>query len=384
MASNATQVKDTPHLSNRSGGPATKTEFDLDDVINDQWFHRQAPVIPLADLTTPVTVTVHLQEGGAKKTFRVNRGCICARSDYFEKAFRSGFQESSSREITLQDDGIATSRVFEIFIAYIHTGRIYENDGAFAEHGTLPAESSEPGMQASPACEPPSKRVKLSSPADREDTNVDRLVAHRGLMLSCAPPAGSTVNPPAHPAQPITWRWKLLFAIYVFADKYDSVGLRNLVMNFVQMKLTIMTPLIFDMPTLGDSRFPMENLPSSSPLRRLLAEFWGVQCDLQFIGDHNGGKEASTVLEELPSSFLADCLVAGKKYDEACGRDPDSSDAMRPLEKSQCAYHEHQNDGQIAQAQCREGWVFFRETFGHIPEVEREENGEEVDEEESD
>lgn len=146
MASNGTQVNDMAYPSNRDGGSATKNEFTLDDMMNDQWFHRQAPVIPLADLTTPVTVTVHLQEGGAKKSFRVNRGCICARSDYFKKAFRSGFQESSSREITLQDDGIATNRVFEVFIAYIHTGRIYENEGAFAEHGARPAESSGPAM----------------------------------------------------------------------------------------------------------------------------------------------------------------------------------------------------------------------------------------------
>lgn len=217
--------------------------------------------------------------------------------------------------------------------------------------------------------EPAAKRVKVSTKSEAEAKRFAKTYMWKGER-----PEDSVVNPAQHPAKPVTWPWSLLFAIYVFADKYDTADLRCAAINFIQAKLMMITPVIFDMPTLADTRSAVKHLPSTSPLRRVLVDFWALQIEASYMREHYGDGLAS-ILSEMPSSFLAECLMSCKTFDEATtpdGADQDRNDALRMFSKGNCVYHEHQNESAYVKDCCRDGWNRFSMAFCKVPNEEAE------------
>lgn len=70
-------------------------------------------------------VTINVVQDSEKATFTIPRALICAKSAYFQKAFQGNLVEAETREIYLEDDGIATHNAFKIFVTWLYTGLIY-------------------------------------------------------------------------------------------------------------------------------------------------------------------------------------------------------------------------------------------------------------------
>ncbi|KAF7186754.1 hypothetical protein HII31_11986 [Pseudocercospora fuligena] len=337
--------------------------YDVDDVFADQWYMPTPPMIPLADLRKPSMVTVHISDNGTKDSFTFNKGSLCARSAYFQRAFNGRFLESDKGEVALEDDGIATTRIMNIFTTWISSGRLYEEDGVATDSARMEFGSFGRAGQGGSDTEPAAKRIKLSAESEIEARRL-------AFMQRGGPPKGSVYEPAYRPALPLTWHWSLLFAIYVFADKYDTADLRCAAMNSIQAKLLMITPMMFSGPTLTETRYAVEHLPSVSLLRRLLVDFWATTTMASFMREVYGG-EIIAALSDMPSSFLAECLMAAKTFDEAVAFDdvPEGHiDALRTYDKADCHYHEHQNDSQLVKDRCALGWIRFRDDYCIMPE----------------
>ncbi|KAF7188994.1 hypothetical protein HII31_09684 [Pseudocercospora fuligena] len=336
-----------------------------------------------AELFNPVLVTINVVDEGETKSFNVPRALITARSEYFEKAFRGPFKEAVKKEITLKDDKIATHWSFAIFVQWLYTGRVYLDESASMQvacEGTQKRKWSDDGDDEAKV-----KRIKEISRAtetnlviapvegqgdDDEDDEAEQgsdIVIDRGSDVSFEDysPAGSAKDTSEEPeeeeaSRPITWVWRDLFDLFIFTDKYDCPALRHQMLVYIQLKLFMCRPREYLGPGPRDTQYAIENIPTSSPLYRLLVDFWAHY----YIKD--AGQDC---LSGFPSSFLADCLLELSRFDDASSRPrgyrrySHGNDGTRPVFRFPCYYHDHRNDDEATKQRCDAQWAYLISTY---------------------
>ncbi|KAK5746359.1 hypothetical protein LTR17_000739 [Elasticomyces elasticus] len=240
-----------------------------------------------------------------QQEFQVPRGLICASSEYFDKAFGETFEEGKTGKITLPD---ANFWVFECFVGWLYTQQV------FWEH------------QDSRSWEQPSlDRSYISANPVSYSLDVADLV------------------------DPVTWEFEHLFALYIFADKYDTRRLRSAVMEHIQTKLFQTIPVRY-VPIFVDCIVVFNNLPGSSPLYKLIVDL--VAYELLPLDPREREH-----YERLPLSVsgdilgrlaqLARCLSCDEcREDEHCEDEshPDIKSSEAVYKKEFCKYHEHESN----------------------------------------
>ncbi|KXT17071.1 hypothetical protein AC579_4346 [Pseudocercospora musae] len=107
----------------------------------------------------------------------------------------------------------------------------------------------------------------------------------------------------------ITWRWRKLFELFIFADKYDTKALRNAIMVTVQLKALMEKPRDYFLPSFQEAAYAFENLPSNSSLYRFIIDgLVHSRCPLSL-------DKANSFLV-LPAEILSLLLV--KSLQETC------------------------------------------------------------------
>lgn len=147
----------------------------------------------------------------------------------------------------------------------------------------------------------------------------------------------------AHSNNPAMWDFSTLFALYIFADKYDSKSFRMAVFEKIQRR---MTDDFFPRPP--TIKLMCESLLPSSPLYRFVVH---GRLDL---------RETADELQRNPAAFLAECLVQSMRRFRAmtcdrCGPMGSHSPAMECRSSTHsmvdrkdawsphqgCQFHEH-------------------------------------------
>lgn len=170
------------------------------------------------------------------------------------------------------------------------------------------------------------------------------------------------------PSRAITWSFYTLFEIYVFADRYDTLPLRQQVMHFIQLKMNMCTPRRHPGPTFPVIKFAIEQLPDTSPLRMFLATLVGKDISLAT------GRHSLNRLAIFPSDFLAECLIQSKVktravlvkfagHEEGDDGKIHSSDILNACEWSPHRFHEHDKDGKQTHIACYHLWNFLRTMY---------------------
>lgn len=214
----------------------------------DNRFYNSLPSFDLTELYIPEIVSIRVipeldhddddddDDDEETLTFTVPRELLCANSAYFTGIFKGGFVESETRFTEVRDTDFD---IFACFINFLYTRRIV----------------SAYGWQ----CNNSHERLDHAS----------------------------------------TWSFSILFALYIFADKYDSKGFRDAVFEKIQLKTLTRSPGLPNITTM------CQNLLSASPLYRLT-----VDLRLRCHHDEND-------LHEYPAEFLAECLVLSRRRLEA-------------------------------------------------------------------
>lgn len=175
------------------------------------------------DLLNPTLVTIHIVHKGERKSFVVPRALITAKSEYFRKAFQSGFSEAQRKEITLEDDGIATQDALGILVHWLYTGRVYLSSSsepmasAHKKKRKRSSDSSEVKVKRSCLDE------KAAIPAAVEATEA---AGEQQEQLEDAAPVEDLDSHENDPMRPVTWSWSKLFELYVFSDKVSPLNVR--------------------------------------------------------------------------------------------------------------------------------------------------------------
>ena len=71
-----------------------------------------------------LTVVVGEEADGKAKTFYAGSGVLAEHSEFFAAALRNGWKEKEERLVRLPE---CTAENFEIFLKFIHTGKIYSS-----------------------------------------------------------------------------------------------------------------------------------------------------------------------------------------------------------------------------------------------------------------
>ena len=219
----------------------------------------------------------------------------------------------------------------------------------------------------------------LIRPTDEYEPSSTRKRARVGIESTSADQSQDHVRldyDEEDPLRPLTWSFRALFELYVFADSYDTLALRQQVIQLIQVKLMMVTPRKYANPPISAISWVVDNLPSSSPLRKFLAGFVGKDLGLTALGSTKS--DFVKQLAKLPGDFLAECLVASKAQSQAeydnDSYDPDSQDPgfdcdgvnidddlNHELFCDVHTHHEHEKDTKQAVVGCRVNW---REILG--------------------
>lgn len=364
---------------------------------------------PVSELYHPAMITIDVYdkpgdpEAQQKARFVVPRGLLTAHSVYFQKAVaRWPWQEAEKGQVCFDE---VQPWVFQVFVGWLYFQRIYHDPDwveptKFDKHEGVPRRSNaslETSLTWIATVDPPCADEQatvggstlIENAHDRESVRVadDKGRAHKRRRLDTtnatsvtnmmpvlegnplaqsitrprspqpAPPPSSDAAPDEEDdSQPITWRWRSLFELFVFADRYDARGMRMAVMDIIQEKLLRRDPHEYDLPANESVGWVVSHLLSTSTLRRLLVDVWGTWLSYQ---SPNDDKQAQAEeLELLPQSFLLECLVASKRFafaaychecsggrsEDCTSTDHDASDALHFVDRDLCTYHEHGDD----------------------------------------
>lgn len=342
--------------------------------------HFRAPAIVVPNLLESPEITIKVLDEGHKKDFRAPRALICAKSEYFEAAFLNEMKETQTRVLELAEDADVTHAMMKLFITWLHTGLVYADDvdgipaiasdyGYIAAPGTKrPATgqtsashivkplSTDKPIEA-PEDEPAAKRSKGEDIPEMPDTETQGCESSNAAENSTAAPQDTPVR---DPRDPITWSYRSLFEIYVFADRYDTVALRNQIINIIQYKLVELKHF----PGRSESiEYAVENLRSECPLRRLLCGWFSTCIRAK---SFTGRREAMIkFLTGCPSEFLAECMTSMMAFCD-CRTCPsnhdcvlqghDEDDGVELCKWHPCTFHEHGKEGKEARWACERLW----------------------------
>lgn len=228
----------------------------------------------LSVVTVTITVKGLLEQGG-EYSITVPRALVCKLSEHFSRTFKDGaFVEGENRAAMLED---VEPWVLQVFGEWLLTQKL-----AY-----------------------PEEKEQSTSFADMlGETSAEQ---HQQENL---------------PADPITWSWEALFAVYQFADQYSTRRLRQSVFEAIQTKTLQILPRIYHLPRPDAIAFVANNLPESSPLRRFLIQVFVHANTSRF---HTYGADlaelSSEELQLLPHDFLADSWKALQRHSAAknCG-----------------------------------------------------------------
>ncbi|KXT06910.1 hypothetical protein AC578_7169 [Pseudocercospora eumusae] len=265
--------------------------------------------------------TVRIIVGPNKRAFTVPRALICAKSDYFNKAFQQHFEEGKQGVIPLVD---VKEWVFECFVGWLYTERIFwEPINELDDAGPTPSSVSDPG----------SNNKQNGHEGDRHN--------------------------------PISWDYCYLIALYIFADKYDSRGFRNDTIMAFQQKSLQMLPRSYNWPHDGQSRNVFEALPESATLYRFVldAHVFSIPPDSLSNGGHFVKFPSQTLAVMAKKAMqLARCKECGKcQAKEACdeGSHRDVKCCKPDYYVDICSYHEHESEEE--RKSCKKRWAGLNE-----------------------
>lgn len=175
---------------------------------------------------------------------------------------------------------------------------------------------------------------------------------------------------------PSTWPYATLFLLYAMADRLDTLTLRRLMIEQVQIKMNGKTPQD-PLPSFNDMMLLQQTTPCSSPLRRYI--FFRIRSLANYtaVRDHYLSRffhttpscshlVVSTEMRESYEDFQSDLRYAqnsraGQVGCFNCGIDANMSDRERPCDghhwlestsrrntrKAWCLFHEHANDAEM-------------------------------------
>ncbi|KAF2210355.1 hypothetical protein CERZMDRAFT_118192 [Cercospora zeae-maydis SCOH1-5] len=335
-----------------------------------------------AELYNPTMVTIVVSEAGvmgnyedaASEEFVLQRGLICSHSKYFESAFHKQWSESQSKRLQIDD---VSPKIFRIFVAWLFYQQIFYDQDRVEPDAIAPNASEQLGTSTSEQLNTSTRHRALSegcttsasssyraacasttTSLELRDRNSDVQAAKRSLQ----PPALSHIDP-YDPQNALTWPWTDLFELYVFAEKYDTRGLRIKVFDLIQLRL-VRNAMLYEsrwLPDPDDVTYLVENLPSNSRLVMLLSRYYQVQSARPV-------ERRLAKLGRLPSSFLALCYLHSMRFMQAkhcptCqarqhhthDRAHTWEDTLPPHAINSCLHHEH-GDDQEERAECLERW----------------------------
>ncbi|KAK5127586.1 hypothetical protein LTR85_006926 [Meristemomyces frigidus] len=186
-------------------------------------------------------------------------------------------------------------------------------------------------------------------------------------------------------ADPVTWPWEALFAVYQFADQYHTRRLRQAVLEIVQIKTLQLQPKVYHLPNPATIAFAANNLPDTSPLRRFLLDVF-VHAEAENFHKHGASDIAECSARELailPSDFLAEgykLMQRVRAAEECISCTPPrrvsgsclgvhghtEEDTYTPREREWCAWHEHDGAEEIQECLAREQAVRWRLGYAGI------------------
>lgn len=254
------------------------------------------------------------------------QGLICSHSEYFDKAFSGTFKEGQEKIVKLLG---VEKWVFESFVGWLYTQGIYRRNTTRSE-----------------------------AKKEANNTRVQSELARR----SFGPDEEVEDNP-------VTWTYADLFTLYIFADSYCIRGLRNEVINIIQIKLMQEKPRQYDYPTTDQLCYAYQNLPETSSLCRLLIH---VQAfDIKGNEPDSSGPESE---RNIPFAVLAKVIVLTQRvlfnirYSKTKCRRGQSCNAEHEgrencdidiYERDVCGYHEHTSKGE--KEMCLLRWTLIRQ-----------------------
>lgn len=289
--------KTTPHnklTQNQERFTAQKTKINTNTPKEAIHKPRMPVTVDMNDLLTGGSVTITAKPSPTSQiayTIIVPRALVCGASEHFRMTFNGAFLEGQERAATLGD--------VEPWILRVFGGWLYDHKVEYREDG-----------QASDA---------LADIVGR-DAELHENVA----------------------ADPVTWSWEALFAVYQFADQYSTKELRQAVFYAVQTKLLQLRPRVYHLPRLEAVTEVVSKLPKKSPLRQLLAYVYANAGCADF---HKYGKSdigclsAAEMAAALPIDFLAECFKIAQ-----------DGDSLSLSEMPWCWLHEH--EGRDEEVEC--------------------------------
>lgn len=154
-------------------------------------------------------------------------------------------------------------------------------------------------------------------------------------------------EPKLNAESPKSWSWGILIDLYIFGDRFDVPKWRNAIINAAIDK--ILDDLVWqDLPAI---KYAFENLPSGSPLLKLLVH----QCAYNEVISVKDAflvkmppEYLVRVLEitthRLPAYLCDGCYAESAHYrDDLTSKLPATRDGA-PYRDDACEYHEHADD----------------------------------------
>lgn len=378
---------------------AKKRKLDTGDIATSGIIYEPPKKHSVLSLYDPelveITVSDKSRPDPPQRTFRIPKGLLYNRSEYFGKLLNGSFLESRTRTVELQD---VNPRTFRCFVGWLYCQRIFLDDLQSSQDTssmTGPQSNCEESTAASTVIGQPGTEVHdneskkefmddtVQSAADFSPSNIQsnekpssKLQTRGEGYINTDNKLSSSRSSISHGTNPgkacpdlddpITWPWQWLFELYIFADKYSTRQLRMEALVTMQLKLHVKQPRSYGLPGRQATVFAVQNLPLSSPLYRLLADIYGVQIGVRSHG--RNPLEQVNHISSLPADFLAACLIALKRHDSAkscqscvpgtphsgeCGHTEEDRNRVRG--RHPCVYHEHGEDDEEA-ARCALQW----------------------------
>ena len=167
---------------------------------------------------------------------------------------------------------------------------------------------------------------------------------------------------------PVTWRWMELFTFYVFADAHDTKALRNSIMDVVLQKTFQVKPRTYSKPNLYEFKRILNELPETSPLHRMLIDFWiyDIESSRETDADDMASFPAELLVRVLRgSSNLARKLACPRcKREAACDYPHSGFPLQAGYKTDMCKYHEHESEQE--KKSCAKKWKELRIEHGIV------------------
>ena len=303
--------------------------------------------------------------------FNLPRALLCTHSEYFRTALDAKWLEGQCRRLELDD---VHPKLFRMFVGWLFFQTVFLDEDGVESHEL---QTGSEGDKSDTNAEAP-----IAQDNDTVEDNGDEVEvtdAHESLVSPDSNkllPASTTVRlrclkegARADPMEPLTWHWVDLFELYVFADKYNTRGLRLQVFDIIQLKLMKASGKgteVMNTPALPCSTaitYITDNLPKDSQMLRMVAREYRTR-------NPKWAQVNQEWLASLPASFLArllwinmklqcamackNCMSVYKESTRACN-DHCRTDMVALMDIWPCEFHEHGEDDDEMSA-CSARW----------------------------